>query len=270
MRTAALAAALLPTIVFAGCFQSNVLVKVNADGSGSIETQTLLTSAAVAQVQQLSGAFGGGKPVELFSEQQARDVGARMGDGVTMVSTRALKTADAEGREAIYAFQDVTKVHISQTPDAPGGGSLRAGGLGLGQGEAMTIALSRNPAGNMVLTFHIGANLLGSLANQTGAGDASRGMPLPADQIAMMQPLLAGMRLALRVQPAGRLITTTSPYVDGNVVTLLDLDLDTLLADPAFKDLQTAKTSQEVKDDLKRIRGIKLNLDPDISLEFAP
>jgi len=53
-------------------------------------------------------------------------------------------------------------------------------------------------------------------------------------------------------------------------VTLLDLDLDTLLADPAFKDLQTAKTSQEVKDDLKRIRGIKLNLDPDISLEFAP
>jgi hypothetical protein len=164
----------------------------------------------------------------------------------------------------------VTKVRISQTPDAPGGASVRAGGLGLGQGDAMTIALSRSPAGNMVLTFHIGANLLGSLSNQTGAGDASRGMPLPADQIAMLQPLLAGMRIALRVQPAGRLVTTTSPYVDGNIVTLLDIDMDTLLADPAFKELQAAKTSQEAKDALKRIRGIKLNLDPDITLEFAP
>jgi hypothetical protein len=272
MRRAGLAAALLPTIVFAGCFQSTVLVKVNADGSGTIETHTVMTSAALAQVRQLSGAFGSdAKPVELFSEQQAREVGSRMGDDITMISTRALKTADGEGREAVYAFRDVTKLRLSQTPAAPGGSSVRAGGLGLGaQGDAMTIGFSRNAAGNMVLTLHLGANPLGPLADQTGAGNAGRGIPMPADQLALMQPMLAGMRIALRVEPSGRLVKTSSPYVDGNIVTILDIDLDALLNDPAFKQLQTAKTSQESKDTLRSMKGIKLNLEPDITLEFAP
>ena len=272
MRSARLAAALLPTVWLAGCLQSAVLIKVGADGSGTIDTQTLMTSAAVAQLRQFTGALGGdAKPVEFFTEAQAREIAAGMGDGVVLTGTRPLRTASAEGREAIYRFVDVTKLRLSQVPATPGGGAGAVGGLGLSaQNEFITIGLARNAAGNSVLTLHLGANPLSAAAGQTGAADAGRGMPLPADQIALMQPMLAGMRIAIRVEPAGRLVKTSSPYVQGNTVTLFDIDLDTLFGDPAFQRLQSAKTSKDAKDALKDLKGAKLNLDPDITIEFAP
>ena len=112
-------------IVVTGCLQSTALVKINADGSGTIENQTLMAPAALAQMRQLAGLFGGtdAKPVDPFSEQQMRDLAAQMGEGVTLLSTKPLKTATGEGREAIYGFRDITKVRVSATPASPGGTS---------------------------------------------------------------------------------------------------------------------------------------------------
>ena len=120
MRTGRLAAALVPAIFLAGCLQSTALIKVNADGSGTLENQTMMTSAALAQIRQLAGLFGGtdAKPVDPFSEQQMRDLAASFGDGVTLISTRPLKTAGAEGREAVYGFRDITKLRVSEAPAA--------------------------------------------------------------------------------------------------------------------------------------------------------
>ena len=54
-------------------------------------------------------------------------------------------------------------------------------------------------------------------------------------------------RLGGEPPPAGRLVRTNSPYVDGNTVTLFDLDLDALLKnDSAFARLQAAKTKEEM------------------------
>src|SRR5262245_47777209 len=129
MRTLRLLGTLAPSLLLTGCLQSTALVKVNADGSGTIENQTLMTSAALAQMRQLSGLFGGtdARPVDPFSEQQMSELASRMGEGVTLVSTRPLKTDAAEGREAIYGFRDVTKLRVSESPAAPGGASVRAG-----------------------------------------------------------------------------------------------------------------------------------------------
>ena len=273
MQTGRVFAVLVPAVVLSGCLQSTTLVKVNADGSGTVETQALMTTAALAQVRQLAGAFGGtdAKPFDPFSEQQMRDLASQMGEGVALVSTRPLQSPSAEGREAIYSFRDVSKLRLTQAPAAPGGPSARAGAIGAGgQSDAMTLAMSKTAAGNALLTLHLGGNPLAGLADRTGAGDAQNGLPLPADQIALMQPMLAGMRVTLSVEPAGRLVKTSSPYVEGNTVTLFDIEMDALLNDAAFKQLQTAKTSQEAKDALKSIKGVKLVLDPEITIEFAP
>ena len=83
-----LLAAILPALLLTGCIQSVAVLRVNADGSGTLENQTVMGAAALAQVRQLSGALGrDGKPVDLFSEEQARAAAAQMGEGVTLVSS---------------------------------------------------------------------------------------------------------------------------------------------------------------------------------------
>src|SRR5689334_16253359 len=131
-----LLAALLSTLSLTGCIQSVAVLHVNADGSGTLENQTLMTSAALAQVRQLTGALGGNsKPMDLFSEDQARAAAAQMGEGVTLVSSAPISSPDGEGRTAVYAFRDVTKLRVSQAPQTPGGGSIRVGGAaGAGSG----------------------------------------------------------------------------------------------------------------------------------------
>src|SRR5205814_4421381 len=100
MPTIRLLAVVATTLFLVGCFQSTALVKVNADGSGTLEHRTTMTGAAAAQLRQLAGMFGqaGDKPIDPFSEEDARVSATKMGEGVTLLSTTALKTLDAEGR----------------------------------------------------------------------------------------------------------------------------------------------------------------------------
>ena len=56
----------------------------------------------------------------------------------------------------------------------------------------------------------------------------------------------------------------------GQRVTLLEVDLDRVLGDDAFlARLQAAKTPDEVRAVLKDAAGLKINLDPEITIEFS-
>lgn len=270
MRTR-LAAALLPTLVLAGCLQSNTIVRVNADGSGTLENQTVMTAAALAQMRQLTGALrGANAQIDPFSEEQARSVAAQMGEGVTLLSSAPIKTGESEGRATVYAFRDITKLRVSQAPATPGGASIRGGGIAAGGDRGMvTIDLDRTAAGNALLTLHTPGDPLSALFNQIGSVNRQGG-PVPADQIAMMRQMLGGLRIALRVEPMGRVIRSNSPYVDGQTVTLFDIDVDALLKDEnAFARLQSAKTPAETAAALTNVPGVKIAPERDITIEFA-
>jgi hypothetical protein len=269
-RILRLSAALLTTIVSTGCLQSTVLVKVNSDGSGTIDNQMLMTAAGLTQMRMLAGVLGGrnGQPVDPFSERQMRELGDQMGEGVTFVSSKPIKTAGSEGRETLYSFRDITKLRVSETPETPGGASVRAGGVALGAGQEtqVTIDLAKTPAGTVLLTFHTPADPLGGLVERFGSSNGT-GTAIPPE----VREMLGGMRVALRVEPAGRLVRTSSPYVDGKTVTLFDIDVDALLKDEAaLSRLQNAKTASEASAALKGVPGLKLNLEPEITIEFAP
>jgi hypothetical protein len=69
-----------------------------------------------------------------------------MGDGVTLLSTKPLRTAGLRAR-SVYGFRDITKLRVSETPP-PGQHISTAGGLSLGVGQsgAVTIELTARPA----------------------------------------------------------------------------------------------------------------------------
>jgi hypothetical protein len=83
--------------------------------------------------------------------------------------------------------------------------------------------------------------------------------------------MLAGARMLLVAEPNSTVARTSSPYVDGRRVTLLEVDLDEVLKDDTLLPrLQAAKTQDEAKAIVKAAQGLKINLDRDITIEFTP
>ena len=238
------------------------VVKVNGDGSGTIDHTLLVTKAALAQLRNFAALGGGrGQPLDLTSEDQARSMADALGPGVAYVSSEPVDTPLGEGRHAVYAFRDISQVRISQQP--------RADGMPIkvdaGSGD-ITCVMTHEPNGNAVL--HIN---LPEINLPSGFGGAATGSPGLAQQLALVRSLLAGARVSIGVEPAGQLVTTSSPYVDGGHVTLLDVNLDQVLTNEALlMKLQGSTTPAEIKAALTDVPGLKITLDREVTIEFTP
>ncbi len=249
----------------AGCFESTTLLRVNGDGSGTLQQRTIIKKAALAQLRSFSALGGGRATLDPLSEDQARTLAASLGEGVTLASTSRIATDEGEGRESVYAFPDVTKLHVSEQPPTPGGVSVRTQGLSTDAPD-ITLGLTHEPNGDAVLHILVPPPAIFSGPDGTGGIN-----PVVIAQLQAVKGMLAGAHLLLAAEPQGQLVKTSSPYVDGARVTLLEIDLDKLLADDAFlARLQAAKTPDEVRAVVKDAPGLKINLDPDITVQFTP
>ena len=244
------------------CFQFSTVLTLKADGSGTIDQRLLFTQAAVAQLRQLAALGGGGQDFDPVSEQQARDRAATMGPGVTYVSSTPVSTSEGVGRDITYAFTDISQLRLDQTPPPPGGMPVRP--QGANSSDRVSFKLTRQADGHALLKIAV------PLPPAMGGDSASPSSNSPsADQMAMLKPLLAGARLTMAIEPAGRLVRTSSPYVTGQRVTLADVSIDSLLNDETLlQRLQAARTPEETKTILKNVQGLKVNLDPEITIEF--
>lgn len=260
-------AALLLTgaLASSACFQMTTVLKVNGDGSGTISHRMVYTKAALAQLKSFAalgnGRGGGADPL---SEQQAKDMTASIGPSVTYVSSELVTTPLGQGRDATYAFTDVSTLRISTQPAAPGGIAIKTPGFSTqpSASESITFTMTHEASGNAMLHIHVPEpNYLDFF-----------GSPQAAGQIGMIKTMLAGARVLLAAEPAGALVRTSSPFVEGQRVTLLDIDLDTVLADETLlpRIQAVAADPKEAKAVLLAARGLKINLDTEITIEFTP
>jgi hypothetical protein len=257
MRSIRAALVLAGAVICGGCFQFSTVLTLKADGSGTIDQRLLFTQAAVAQLRQLAALGGGGQGFEPVSEQQARDAATTMGPGVTYVSSTPINSAEGVGRDIKYAFADISQLRLDQAPPGPGG--ISVGPQRTDSSDRVAFKLTRQADGLAVLTIAV---------PQLSAITGNSASP-SADQIAMLKPMFAGAHLSMAIEPAGRLVRTSSPYVTGQRVTLLDVSVDSLLSDDTLLPrLQAAHTLEEAKTILKGVPDLKATLDPEITIEF--
>jgi len=235
-----------------GCFQMATTIKVAGDGSGTIDQRQFITAAGLAQLGQVTMG-GGGRTFDPLSEESARGAASRLGDGVTYVSSTPIVEGNGRGREITYAFDDINRVHVGL--DAP------VQGLATGQsGAGVTCAMTTLDNGHALLKITVPQPLL---------SEGGSAMP-PADQIAMVRSFLTGARISIALETAGTIVHASSPFVDGNRVTLLEINFDDLLKDDVLTRIRAAKTADEIKAVVATVPGLKLNLEPEITIEFAP
>ena len=96
MKHLRLAALFCVSVACGGCFQMTTIVRLNGDGSGTIEHSMLITKAALAQIRQFSALGGRGQTIDFVSEEQAK----KMTDSL-YEETRQLLEANRDRIDAI-------------------------------------------------------------------------------------------------------------------------------------------------------------------------
>lgn len=271
-----LATLVLAVCVFSGCLQSDKLVKVNPDGSGTVEDTLILGKQSVAQMKQMAEGFGAlgqpaGKapaPFKVLDEAKLRETAEKMGDGVTFVSAKPVENAFGEGYTAIYAFTDINNLKLDQNPTE----SLPMGNPAMKMAKAKreAVKFEFKKGAHSFLTVKLPQPKDGDLPKQrppmpqmpAGGGDMA-GM--------MMQQMFKDLKMTVAVEVQGRIVETNAEYQNGSRVTLMEMDFNKVLANPEkFKALTQAqpKTVEEAKALAKGIDGIKAETQPTVMVEF--
>jgi hypothetical protein len=182
------------------------------------------------------------------------------------VSGEPIKTAQLEGYRSNFAFDDVRKIHMKLSED-PTGGAL--GSTGSSANPPFGFTFERNAASSL-LTITLPEDKLkggplgamgGKMGDAAGADAAQQ-----AQMLSMMKMMMQGLFVDVSLSVDGRIVKTNAQHVEGNRLTLLQLDFDKLLADEAaFKKLQSAADLKS----LGGIAGLKVVTEPKLTIEFA-
>ena len=242
------------------CLNSTTLVKVKPDGSGTVEQTTLVNMAA------LKGMAGGqASSAPMTSREELERTAARMGKGVRLLSTEPVKGANGfEGTKAIFTFDDINLVEVSQDPNM-------GGGSGGGKSESPVKFNFTRSGATSTLTINI--------ADRPGSGKPQE-PSTPTEMPDLTNPMIMGMiksmfqgfKVNMELEVVGSIVKTNAEYVDGPRITMLEMDMAALLADEAKLKALQGKISpdasfSDIKPYLKDIKGIKID-GPSISVEF--
>jgi hypothetical protein len=242
-----------------GCLEFEILVKVKPDGSGTVEQTVLVNKAIIEEMKETAASIGAGqdtsaKEFNLIDREKLLQEAKSMGKDVRFVRAEPLTTSDQEGYVAYYEFEDINTLTLNQNPS---GRTPMAKEADPSAAEE-PVTFSLRPGQPATLTIRMPEK---GFAPDTSAAQESRSESNDASGLAMMMELMKGFRMAIAVQIEGKLLDAQATYVDGNRITLLEVDFEQLTRDAnRFAELtkQQPQSVEEAKKMLKGIPGIKI------------
>jgi len=271
MRTVKMAVLAVVAAWAVGCISIDSVIKIKPDGSGTMEQTMLVNSSAMGMMSMMGG--GDAKdakpkidPATIFSKERLAADAAKLGEGVTLLSSEPMTQGEMKGVKAIYAFTDFNKLKVSTAlPDMEDGTTTAKG-----NGAPLPIKFTRTGTSSL-LTM----NMLDELVKGDAKATASKpgGTPeMPKEMMAMLAPMFKDMRVAIAIEPVGTLVRTNATHVQGKRVTLFDVAFGELFADPAgiekMEKLGNNPSLTDIRTALKGMKGIKINEVEKLEIEF--
>ena len=261
---------LVLSLTLMGCFESIVLLRVNKDGSGTIE-ETVAISDKFMELMKSFGGEGEGEEQEQvpIDEQELMDKASEMGEGVQYVSAEPVKTERGSGYRAIYSFSDINDVRINQNP----GENVSPPPMGGEEAAPVEEWLRFSFSGGRTPTLEIiyPRDIEEELEQEEESAEGEMDMDSNPEMMEMMRELYRDMHFRIAVEVNGEIVETNASYVDGSTVTLMDIDFAKILEDEEkFKELMNAnpETVEEMKELVKDNPGIKVEIEEAIRIRF--
>ena len=281
MRLLRIAALGLLLAASAGCITFLTEIHLARDGSGTlVQTLSMNPQAFKGAMQEIAKGMGGSGEVKETAtdkkEEEAKgpfsktDFAAKakeLGDGVEFVSADPIQSETAQGVRVTYRFRDINTLYLNPKPAA----AMGAEGAGRSSAHAVRFRFERS-GGRSVLTAVVPRDE--EKKKEAAPAAAASNAEMDAQQMAMMKQMFKGMHIGMSLDVDGAISSTTASYRAGNRVTLIDIDMDPLLADPATLKAMNARLASAMGDDAKtaavlsEFPGVKIETKPEIRVEF--
>jgi hypothetical protein len=277
MKTIRWAVVALALLALAGCFETIILVRVNKDGSGTVEQRVMFGNQFLDMLKNFgstSEEAGEGEPESrspagqvMVDQEHLRQQAARMGEGIELASSEPIGTERGAGYLAVYRFRDINALRLSSNP----GENIAVPNLRTAEREAdeppRYITFRFNPGATAVLDI-----LVPPPAKAEPPEPAQEAQKEPDEsELRLMRQFFEQMRIRLAVEVNGRIVDTNATYREGSTVTLVDLDFGKLIQDEAlFRRLVTAqpKTLEDMKSLVGGIPALKIELQDRLTVRF--
>jgi len=251
------------------CFQSETTVHLNKDGSGTLVEETRLGGQALEMLAQFAQ-LGGGAPGEekkdpladMYSEDKAKARAAKLGEGVTLEKVEKNEKDGFKGAKTTYHFADINKLVLNTSdsmtdamPEVPG--------------QPKPEAKKTEP-----IRFKYEGGKLTIAMPQPEKKEAPAGEvpPNPAQDPAAMEmakQMFVGARVSVNLVVEPGISQSNAAHLDGNKVTLLEMDLGKLMQNPkAFEKMSAAGNEDPAAamEALKGIEGVKVETAKEVTV----
>ena len=257
-------------ISLTGCFEFETKVKVNKDGSGTVEETFLMGQAMVEMMKQFAsmGDPKTTKPFKLFDVKELKQNAANFGKGVTFVSADKVKKEGLEGYKAIYKFKDINDLIVDQNPDKKTPMKSFATEDTVKKEPELTRFSFKKGSPNEL-------SILLDMNKKNDKPDTAKPETKPDTSNSEMNEqameFIKGLRFGLSVIINGDIVETNATNREGSNIILMDMDFGKAIDNmDKLKELEKLKDADQetVKNVLKKFPGIKVELNDKVTVKF--
>jgi hypothetical protein len=261
MRATRWALPALAVLLLSSCFQSFTLLRVNKDGSGTLEERFLFGNRFAdmlrsvsepdeaepeepAETVEITETDEADETVEPAGEQarvrdpqsvdleRLRARAAEMGPGVQLELAEPVRTESGAGYRAVFRFADINLLELRFNPAE----TLAEASQGESSApQPIRFRFTRGPTSGLEILFPP-AGQDGQSSGPPAAGEPQDGT------LHMLRQIYGEMKIRLALEVGGQITESNAAYQDGSTVTLLDLDFGLLMQDDqAFRRIAAAQ-----------------------------
>lgn len=253
---------LVALLLLSGCFTYDTLVTLRPDGSGTL-VEVFKMSGAMLEFMTMFGGEDAEMP-DFCDEDELMQQASTMGAGVTLLDATPLDDDDGVGCRATFAFEDINSLQIDQDP-------------GKRMPDAMNDAEEDDAEPDTPVTFSYtpGSPLTINVPQNFTNNDEEEVDDTPPDsteqamQMNMMREMFKGAYLRLALVAESGIAETNATYADGNMVTLMEIDFDTLLEDEEtilMLNKARPQSGEEVQELIEDVDGIWIETQPVVTI----
>jgi len=262
-------------IFLSGCIEMHTVITVNKDGSGLIEENIFIGKEIIKMFKEFAAAFADStqpqQEFNLFEDEKIKAKTSDFGEGIEFVSMENIVTDEKEGYKAIYKFKDLNKVKVNQDPSdempmaEPKEGSEKTN-------EYVFFKFITGNPNRIVFKLPDETKKEEENTKQIKTDDTTAtNVEADSSDLESMVKFMKDMKAKFEIRVDGKITNTNATHVDGNTVTLFDIDFAQLISDKEkleeFKKFNP-NSFEEVKKLVSGIPGIKVELNKEVYIEF--
>lgn len=208
-----LAGAMLALVGLSGCLEMESVISLKKDGSGTITEKVSIGAQMAGMMKMGGGGEGEEDPFADFGEDAGKEKAKTYGEGVEFVSSNKEEKDGGLVFTTVYKFADINTVTYEP-------GQMMNDGEEEGE-EAAEEPVKMFSYKDGVLTIEV--------PDPAGEDFAMGDDEMGEEEMAMMAPMMAGMKISAKLVVEGGIAETNATYHEGDSITLMAMNFDELL-----------------------------------------